>query len=105
MAVDRDPARRHIVEPRDEVHEGGLARTRHADEGDDLALADLERDLLERHLARVRITEVHPLEDEGVAERLEPRGARAIGDRGRQVQDVEDALDGRRGLLDDVEGP
>src|SRR5256885_7299749 len=31
-------------------------------------------------------------------------GARAVGDRGRQVQDVEDALDRRGRLLDDVQG-
>src|SRR3989449_3967716 len=58
VAVERDPPRGHVMEAGHEVDEGGLARARHADEGDDLALADLERDLLQDHLLGVRVPEV-----------------------------------------------
>ena len=54
-AVDQDRARRrHACRPGRELHEGRLAAARRPDDGDELARADLQVDVLDRELALAR---------------------------------------------------
>ena len=80
------------MEARQEVHEGGLARPRHADEGDQLALVDLEGDVAQGRLRRLRVAERHALEGDAVREAVEDVGAGGVHDGGWGVHDLEDAL-------------
>jgi hypothetical protein len=49
--VDADAALAGHLQPGGELHEGALAATRRADDGDELALVHLQRDVLHRELA------------------------------------------------------
>src|SRR5882672_3499976 len=105
VAVDRDPPGADVVEARQEIHEGRLAGAAHADERDDFASVDRQRDVAQREVLGVHVPEADLLEDDRVAERVERDGVRSVGDRRRQVEDLEDTLDGRGRLLDGVDDP
>ena len=61
VAVEQDPARGRVVEPRQQVEDRGLAGAGAPDEGDPLPGLDRQREVLERDVA-VGIGEVHVLE-------------------------------------------
>ena len=56
-AVERDPAARRLVEPREQLDQRGLARAVLADDRELAAGRDVQVDAVERELARARIRE------------------------------------------------
>ena len=87
-AVERDGALGDVVEARDELHERRLARARGADDAEDRARADLERDVRHHARRRVGIGEAHVVEDE-----LASRGVRVVRDGVGRVDDRERAAE------------
>jgi hypothetical protein len=63
LAVERDLALARLEQARDRAERGGLARAVRADEGDDLALLDVEVDAVQRGDGAVADFEVADRED------------------------------------------
>ena len=94
-AVDGDAAGFDVVEAVQQVRDGGLARAGGADEGDLLARARVERDVLQnglfRHVAEAHIIQHHVTLDHRI------HGVLRIGFLGILVHDLEHALRARQG--------
>ena len=99
-AVDRDPARVHVVEARQHQRDRRLARARAADERDRLARGNGEVEVAQHRIGR-RVAERHVLEAHLAVRHLEvDRVGRVLHD-GRRVEQVVDALGaGARELAD-----
>src|SRR5204863_3832974 len=63
LAVEHQPAARRLVEAGEDVEEGGLARSVGADDRDDRALRDIERDVADSHKATEGLGDVLGLVD------------------------------------------
>ena len=99
LAVDEDAAGRDVEEPRHEVDDGRLARSRAADERHRLAARDLEIEVRDRRRAAVfRIGEGDVLEADGAGGDGERARAGAVDDARLLVEEGIDALR-RRALL------
>ncbi len=103
MAVHCDASGGDIVEAWQQVQQRRFAGAAHADEGDHLAMADLEIDVTQHGLGGVRIAERHTLQHQASREGIEHACAGSIRDGGRRVEDLEYPLDGRGGLLHGID--
>ena len=70
MAVDQDPAAGRLVESRQELHEGGLARSVFADDGHDRAGPEIQADILEHLALRAGIGERNVFEADALLDPL-----------------------------------
>ena len=101
-AVDRDPAGDRIVEPRQQLHERGLAAAVGADDGHRFAGPHFELNVAQHRLVRV-VVEVDVLERDRLRERRQRLRIGRIDDRRLAVEHFVDAVGGGRGLLDVAE--
>ena len=62
LAIDQDTARLHIIEPLEQLDEGGLARPRGADKGDLFPRRDDQGEVLIEVSSRGLVAEGHPVE-------------------------------------------
>src|SRR6266542_1331226 len=94
-AGQRDPARGHVVQPRDERHQRGLARPGGADQGHRLARLEGQVDVVQHRAVGVRVGEADPLEPQPAGPRalctrphrgLGEAGQRTVGDRRIRVE-------------------
>ncbi len=98
--VDEDGPVGHVVEARQQVDERRLARAAEADDGDDLAGIDPERDAVEhRPPFAVGVGEADVPELDAAHGTRQRNGPGPIGDLGVRVEQLEDALSGRHRLL------
>src|SRR4029078_9147541 len=76
-AVDAHSTSRRIVEPRDQVHDGGLSTARRSDKSDQLTRRHVERDAAQ-DLADTVVRERHVLERHASLDRLEANRIRFV---------------------------
>ena len=100
VAVDPDRAGLRVVEAGEQHQRRRLAAAAGTDERDPLAGGDLEREAVEHRLAVV-VPEAHVVERDRAAHVGEGACPRTIGDRGLEVEQLEDPLDARARLLRD----
>src|SRR5208337_4195487 len=99
VAVDRDRPLVHVPESGQQVHERGLAAAVGADQGDGLAVVDLERDALEQgRAAGIAEVDVPELDDLGLSRQVDRRGT--FNHPGLAIHHGADAVGRRRGALD-----
>src|SRR6266567_2893435 len=98
-SIDQNPAAARIVKARDQVHERRLAGAGRTDDRHDLAGVRIEGDLRQRSLA-ILVIETDVLKGHRAAARREV--ALATADAPRFLDDFEDALGARAGVLDDI---
>ncbi len=105
LAVDRDPAGADVVVARDQVGDGRLAAARRAHDPERPASLHLEADVVQgrQRPPLAGIGEIDMLEAEHRALDHEIADARAIGDVGLAVEDLEQALAGHRGAGERVD--
>ena len=99
VAVDPDRARVDVPEPREQVHEGGLAAAVGADQGDRLAVADGQAEPWSDGLAAV-VAEMHVLELDRPAVPGQADGAAACRRPGARGPSGADPVGRRGGPLD-----
>src|SRR5207247_4707995 len=87
VAIDQHLATAHVVEARDQVGDGGLARAGGADEGDGLPGFDLEAHVLDDRPARV-IRAADVFERDVAADRRKLDRVGRAGDADPRVQDL-----------------
>ncbi len=104
MPVDRDPAGHRVVEAGDQHRDRGRAAAARADEGDPLPRAHPQVDAAQ-HLLAVAVPEVDVLEGDVAAQARQLDRVRRARQGRAQVQQLEDALQPRPGLLPDGEQP
>ena len=111
-AIDADRARTHVVEPGDEMADRGLAGSGRTDQRHQLARLDRERHVEEhllgrglaedrdglercqRHLLGSRVAEVDVVEFDRRGSTRDGDRGRLLGDRGLQIEHLEDAVEG-----------
>ena len=103
-AIDEDPTGLHLVEPHEQIHEGGLACSGGADDRDRLPGLDIKAQILDkRHIlevAEANVLEANP------AGRIDDSGRRlAVRRLLRNIENLEDPFDGRRARLQQVGHP
>ncbi len=84
--VHENPASRHVVEPGDELDQGGLAGACLADQGHGLAGCDAQADPADGLVAEIPVLEVHVGELDLTAEPPGPDRADRLGRAGRRPQ-------------------
>jgi hypothetical protein len=106
-AVDRHPAGRSVVEPRQQHRRRRLAGTARADQRDRLAGADRQVEVVEDVVTAIAIgaavAEAHVVETDLAALRPEADGVWRVDDVRRRVEDVEQPLAAGAGLLSDCQ--
>ena len=96
VPVDRDAPARRVVEPREQLHDGRLARAGVPDERDCRPRRHRERDAVEHLGPAGRIREAHVLERHVAADRRQVAGVGRIGERRLGVEHREDVVERRR---------
>ncbi len=96
-AVVADAALVGIEEAQDEVEAGALAASARAHERDPRALGDFERDVVQVAVL-AGVAERNVLQADGGAQRLHRDGVGALGDAGRRIEQLVDALQPARRL-------
>ena len=91
VPVDGDAPFGGIVEARQQVDDGGLARAGGAQQGDRLARLGLEADILQHRLAAAEVAEGDILEAHPALHRRQRDGTRLVGHIALGVQDLKDA--------------
>ena len=104
VPVHEHPSLVRVEEPREQAHEGRLARSRRADDGDHLAGRDVHVDVVEDGLAR-DVGVFDALESNGAAEAWGRDGARRVLDVPLGVEYLGDALGARDALRMNVREP
>src|SRR5262249_47640571 len=102
VAVDGHAPLRNVVKSRQELHERRLPGARDANESDQLALADGERDVAKRPFLGAGIAKADALELDPIREAGEAARAGGVDDGRWCVEDLVDSLDGRERLLDGI---
>ena len=102
VTVDAHGSCCRIVEARDKVRNRRFAAATRSDDGHALAGRYLQVQALQ-HIVAAAIAKMNTGERDLAAQRGELDRIRSLGDRGRQVEELEDALDPRASLLADGE--
>ena len=93
-AVQQDPSACHIIEARNQVDDGGLARSRRPDDGNGRSRLQFEADVIQDRLFRI-IVEGNLFKNQLACKRLRLERLRIVVDFHRQIEILEDAVEKR----------
>src|SRR5262249_7263580 len=102
-AVDENRPVADVVEPADQVHERALPGAARTDEADHLARLDLQLEILDHH--PISVAKGHVPERDFAAQAADRYRMRRVGNARHPVEDLEDALNTRRGTLGHLKHP